>query len=265
MKLFSSSSNTSKRIAQGASSRLLLWMVVCLLGVFLIVEWSPIEETILANLIAYRVMREAATPGEARSGAADAWLDSVLDFTLRSARTARLRGYHYLYQGQAADAVESFENAGVSDRMAALWLGKAYDLQGRHSEATAAYRHAGAAVYFLKQGHPPYEMGDYETACRNYSRAVEIAPQIAVAHMYMGHCYLRRGEFLLAEASYRRAVALDSQYGYPYLHLANLLKDHLQQPDAAKDVLTDCIEQVESAYWRQECMTKRLQIAQSEP
>jgi tetratricopeptide (TPR) repeat protein len=238
------------------SSKLSLWAVALLLGAFFTMGWIPVWEAIQTNLVADRVMKEAASPTEVRPKVTDEWLDSVLKSTLGVAGMARLGGYHYLHQGQVADAVGALENARTSDRVAAFWLGKAYDLQGRHNDATAAYQRAGAAMYFLERGHPPYEMGDYETACRNYLRAVEIAPQMAIAHMYMGHCLVRRGEYLPAETSYRRAIELDPQFGYPYLHLASLLREHLQLPNAARDVLLDCIARVESAYWRRECLAK---------
>jgi tetratricopeptide (TPR) repeat protein len=142
------------------------------------------------------------------------------------------------------------------DSLAAFWLGATYDSEGRHDEAISAYRQAGAATYFLEQGHDPYAAGDYESACSSYSRASEIAPDMALAQMYMGHCHMRRGDFSQAEAYYRRAIQLDPQYGYPYIHLANLLREQLQRPDLAREVLMDCVSRVESAHWRQECLAE---------
>lgn len=171
------------------------------------------------------------------------------DWTL----STRLGGYLFLEQGRLADSVNLLERVAAKDRIASFWLGEAYVRLGRYDEAIVAWRGADSASYFLNLGHLSYAALDYYTACLYYLRAVEIAPDMAIAHMYSGHCYWRTGNVVLAEREYLRALQLDPEYGYPYLHLASLYVDGFRQPERARIVLEKCIEQVQSAYWVMEC------------
>ncbi len=165
----------------------------------------------------------------------------------------RLVGFDLLEEGQASEAASLLEGAAPLDPLAAFWLGEAYRRLGWHDKATNAWRHAGAASYFLALGHRHYAAMNYSAACRDYLLAVEIAPESAWAHMYAGHCYMRRGRFDLAERAYRIAIQLNPQYGYPYIHLATLLRTQLERPREAEEVLKRCMNATRTGEWYLEC------------
>lgn len=231
-------------------------VAACVLLVGLLVTtWSrPFSAAWLTNLAAVSIVHEdMVQPRKIISGSkTDRSNDAMLSGPVTIGMT-RLVGYSALQRGQSVEAVSILERVAQNDRIAAFWLGEAYERLGRHDEAIAAWRQAGAASYFLGLGHKPYESMDYDTACLNYLRAVEIAPDMALTHMYAGHCYVRRGEFTLAEQEYRRAIQLDPQYGYPYIHLATLLTDHLKRPDEAADALRRCLAATQAGEWYRMC------------
>ncbi len=227
--------------------------MIALLILLLATHFDSLCATWGTNMVALHIVEESRSPTISESWMqSTCWLDFAFSCAPDAANALRLGGYLYLRQGWVSDAVDLLERVAPRDQMASFWLGEAYSRQGRHSDAVVAWRRAGAAPYFLALGHGPYGALDYETACLYYLRAVEIAPDMARAHMYAGHCYSRRGDLVLAEQAYRQAIQLDPKDGWSYLHLAGLLR-RMGEPDKARGVLGSCIEQAQSGSWYALC------------
>lgn len=208
-------------------------------------------------MVALKILRDRDTQASSiivRDSACS--LNEALRYSASSPNLVRLCGYSLLSQGKLSDAATLLEHAVPKDIFASFWLGRVYSDLSRHDEAISAWRKAGAAPYFLSLGHMSYAMLDNVTACIYYLRAVEIAPDMAIAHMYAGHCYWRIGNLVLAEREYLRALQLDPEYGYPYLHLAGLYVEGFSQPDRARTLLENCIKQMQIPYWINECQYK---------
>lgn len=231
---------------------LIAMLVMCAFCVLLL--RGEIETSSVINQVAIGIAKEttATHRGEPVSLAGQ-WAKLTSIEPAEHSGLARLLALHLLNQGQEVEVIRLLEKAKLQDPIALLRQGEAYLRLGLHDRAISSWRQAMAESYFLEQGHQSYETGDYESACTNYLRAVEIAPDEALAHMYAGHCFLRRGQLDRAEQEYRRAVSLDPTYGYSYLHLAQLLSTSFLRTQEARDVLDSCLQHA-SRYWQAECL-----------
>lgn len=215
---------------------------------------GTLESLLMINQVAVRIAKEATSTSRSESASLSGqWLNLISIETAEHSGLVRLIAIHLLNQGLDAEAARLLEKADLQDPISLLRQGDAYSRLGLHDRAISTWRQAKAEFYFLEQGHQSYETLDYESACTNYLRAVEIAPDMALAHMYVGHCFLRRSELDRAEQEYRQAMLLDPAYGYPYIHLAQLLNTSLQRSREAQDVLDSCLQHA-SRDWQAECL-----------
>lgn len=75
-------------------------------------------------------------------------------------------------------------------------------LRSRESFAEA---HNNLAFVLRKQGS-----GHFDEALRHYQRALELNPDLAEAHMYLGVLYVQKGRNDLAQARHERLLELDN-------------------------------------------------------
>ena len=221
-------------------------LVILFLLALLATQIGGFASTLQGNLDARDVAVWASSEGKVQFN--DDWILSP-----------SLGGYVLLEQGRLADSANLLESIASKDRMASFWLGEVYSGLGRHDEAIGAWRNAGAAPFFLELGHISYAAIDIDTSCFYYLRALEIAPEMALAHMYAGNCYRRTNNLILAEREYLSAIKLNPNFGYPYIHLANLYVEGSNQSDQARYILDACIKQCESPRWVTECQ-RQLEI-----
>ncbi len=233
-----------------AAGWVLVLLILMICGNTLIAAWYR-------NATAHFVLDQVTSQSISQAGVYfnDCQSVTIVECIPDLSKSPRLGGYYYLTQGRLAEAVELLKPAASTDRIAAFWLGEAYYRQGLNDEAIAAWRMADASAYFLNRGHQPYAEGDFLTACKYYLLAVAIGPEVALNHMYAGHCYWRLRDYVHAEQEYNRAIELDPAYGYPYLHWALMLSGDLKQPEQARRILQRCVNEVQSDYWRAECAT----------
>lgn len=205
------------------------------------------------NVAFFRILDNGSALTDSDLASLTPWLSLALKCRPSSPSLARWKAFVYSHRGQTVDAAQLIERAGPQDEVSFFWLGEAYSRQGRQDEAIAAWRKAKAAPYFIVRGQKAYEEHDLEAICRNYLLGVAIAPDMALAQMYAGHCYNLRGEYVLAEQAYRRAIELAPTYGYPYIHIANMFFFNMKLPEPARSVLEDCMAHMSPGYWRQAC------------
>ncbi len=74
----------------------------------------------------------------------------------------------------------------------------------------------------IRLGDASFADGRYVDALTRYRAAAESAPNYAEAHFRKGHAYLGHGNFELASASFRKALALDPAAARPGFTLATL-------------------------------------------
>lgn len=108
-----------------------------------------------------------------------------------------------------------------------------------------------------------------ELAVASLTRAVAANPENEVAHNWLGTLLRENGDFLRAEQSYRRAIAVRSSYAQAHLNLAILYDVALHRPRDALSSYRDYqritgAQDLIVAAWIRE-IESRLQPAPSEP
>jgi len=76
------------------------------------------------------------------------------------------------------------------------------------------------------------ESGAYEKAMAQYRKAVAIDPEYGEVYNNIGNIYARRGAYSEAETLYRKAIELQPAYGMPYYNLAVALMDQKKYDEA---------------------------------
>lgn len=156
--------------------------------------------------------------------------------------------YHYLREFDRAilhlqraialkpDYADAQHNMGVVYGTMRRWedalrfLNKAagnYRYQNRHK----TYEHIGT-IYYHK--------GEFDTAVKNYTKALEINPKYAPAYENMGLAYERLESWNMAIRAYQRAIQLEPNYSRPQLYLGRLYF-RLKRYDDAEKVLNEAI------------------------
>jgi tetratricopeptide (TPR) repeat protein len=116
------------------------------------------------------------------------------------------------------------------------YLGLYHLTQHRTREAEAAYRRAldddpDYADVHLELGQLLMEQGRSDEALVHLRRAGEICPFAAQTHYVLGTAYATLGSDSLAEAAYRRAIAIED-HGEAYRDLGILLLDQRRSKEA---------------------------------
>jgi len=103
-------------------------------------------------------------------------------------------------------------------------------------EATDALALADA----LLQDH----LGRYEEAEQAYRRAIELDPKFASPWVGLGNLLMDYfGRYDEAQAAHQRAIELDPADDFPRLNLAFLFRDLLEEPDSARQMLSELKEE----------------------
>lgn len=79
------------------------------------------------------------------------------------------------------------------------------------------------AVDYLDEGDQLLESGNLEGAIAAYRRAIELDPNLYVAHQKLGEALVRLGKLDQAIAAYRRAIELNPEFSWSYHHLGDAL------------------------------------------
>jgi tetratricopeptide (TPR) repeat protein len=87
----------------------------------------------------------------------------------------------------------------------------------------------------LIAGYVEAQHDDYEAAVRNFTRALEIDPQMAVGYMNRGYVYNDMRLATKAEQDFRKALALNPKYGEAHLGLAYALLQLRRSAPALKE------------------------------
>jgi tetratricopeptide (TPR) repeat protein len=153
------------------------------------------------------------------------------------------------------------------DREAVDYL--AYDLLflGRLDEAMKIVEHYQTVLEDdrdlpLIAGHVSADRNEYEAAIQDFTRALEIDPEMAVGYMNRGYVYNDMRLATKAEQDFRKALALNPQYGEAHLGLAYALLQlrrsaaALREAEAASRLLPDSesLHLVKAEGYRQRAM-----------
>jgi tetratricopeptide (TPR) repeat protein len=159
---------------------------------------------------------------------------AIADFTEAIKLNPNLSGA-YLLRGRAVyasvsdviDIGEKFERVGVHFKGG--W--KASDEQLRAYELaitdfTQAIKLASDnAVAYSDRGDTYCQIGDYDKAIADYNQAIRINPQYAWAYNNRANAYHYKGDNDKAVADYTQAIRHDPQFSYPYYNRGNQYSD----------------------------------------
>ena len=79
-------------------------------------------------------------------------------------------------------------------------------------------------MLYVNLGLAHYDKGEYDLAIAEYTKAIELDPENAVAYNGRGDVYYDKGELALAIADYTQAIKLDPQYAVAYYNRGNAYK-----------------------------------------
>lgn len=82
-----------------------------------------------------------------------------------------------------------------------------------------------SAIRLIDEGNALEREGQFETAMQRYQSALEIAPQLARAHLNCGNILLRRGDAQGALSAFDTAAKCNPDYAAPHFNKGNLLHD----------------------------------------
>ncbi|HET8638565.1 MAG TPA: tetratricopeptide repeat protein [Acidobacteriaceae bacterium] len=92
------------------------------------------------------------------------------------------------------------------------------------------------ALYPYWLGRLDYDAHHYDSAIRQFQKAIQLAPEMAPAYDNLGLCYYRQRQNHLAVANYQKAIDLNLKSGHPdawpYLNLAITERALDQRPQA---------------------------------
>ena len=88
------------------------------------------------------------------------------------------------------------------------------------------------ARHFLEEGERHLQSGDHQAAERAFTRAVEVAPDSALAHSKLGVTFANQGRPDLAIAEFNRAIALHPGYAPAYSNLGNVYREKGMRTEA---------------------------------
>ena len=88
------------------------------------------------------------------------------------------------------------------------------------------------ARHFLEEGERHLQSGDHQAAERAFTRAVEVAPDSALAHSKLGVTFANQGRTDLAIAQFNKAIAVQPGYAPAYSNLGNVYREKGMQTEA---------------------------------
>ncbi len=98
-----------------------------------------------------------------------------------------------------------------------------FRLFSRRNELSDRNAAVADAVGLIRDGNEREDRGEFESARQLYQQAVELAPDLAAAHLNLGNAFGMLGRLDDALSQYRRAVELDPGYLSAHLNLGATL------------------------------------------
>jgi len=149
------------------------------------------------------------------------------------------------YEGAGQDFLQA-TRALPGYGLAFLWLGKAWESQGKPEEALSAYQKAAAADPGLSEawfrwGTALYHRGDLSQAQEYLEKAGDDFPQAAQRWWYLGVIYQTRQRGTDAAAAFKRAIQLDPQFFPAYLEGGKVLFQDLGKGQEAVGLLKEAV------------------------
>lgn len=136
---------------------------------------------------------------------------------------------------EAAAAYKEALDLNPNNHYAWTNLGAVYDLQGKYYEAIRAYkesleRKTRQPVVLINLATAYIHQDRWETARKTLRVAIEMAPDLSIAHERYGYCLWRDDQLDEAARSYLRAMGLDSRNaaafaGYGAVRITQYLND----------------------------------------
>lgn len=160
-------------------------------------------------------------------------------------------GICYHQAGALGDAIKTYEQAialDPSEPGAALNLGAVYDSQEKYYEAIHVYnesleRNPDQPLVLINMAVTMMKQGRIANARKALERAVEIAPEDALAHERLGYCCLVDRSYDVALKHYNKAAAIDSRMAEAYAGRGAVrMALALQQADGAANLRDQAVD-----------------------
>jgi len=94
----------------------------------------------------------------------------------------------------------------------------------------------GTVEWYLQQGSNFIEQGRYDEAIEQYTRAIELNPNLPHAYNNRAYVYLIKRQYDLAIAECNRAIELDSSFAMAYINRALAYKGQGKKEEALADL-----------------------------
>ena len=140
----------------------------------------------------------------------------------KNASYRNLLGLTYYFKGHITEAENEYLIAISLDPKlsdAKVNLGVIYLGQSRWDEAIKEFDSALSNVLYntpeiayTNMGWAYYNKGDYQTALRSFSRAIELKPRYYLAHQNQGLSYMKLGNTRKAEKAFRKTIEIFPDY-----------------------------------------------------
>jgi Flp pilus assembly protein TadD len=133
---------------------------------------------------------------------------------------------------QAATLLIQATQADPTDAAPFAELGLTYVRQGKYGEAISAlekaYHIGHSSEVLLSTGFAYYLQHDYDAAIASWSKALEHDPRMVEVYGDIGFAYMRKGDFVKADESFRNLIKSkpSSQLAYQGLAVLNYLAGH---------------------------------------
>ena len=92
------------------------------------------------------------------------------------------------------------------------------------------------AMAYNNRGIAHLQKREYDKAIADYSKAIELDPDYAVAYNDRGIAYRHKGEYDKAIADYTKAIGLDPQWPHAYKNRAGAYKEQGKKAEAIADL-----------------------------
>ncbi len=107
------------------------------------------------------------------------------------------------------------------------------------------------AIEYYEQGKKLSGEGDYDAAIEQFTQAITLNPEYAVAYNNRGWAYYEKGEYDRAIQDYDQAIALDENYKDAYYFRGFIYKLKGERDKAIAD-FRKYLELEDDPYWRQQ-------------
>ena len=172
-------------------------------------------------------------------------------FVLANDQDSFTKGLEYFQEGEHEKAIKKFElvvKADPNNADAHYYLGLAYSRVDKNNLAVSAFKKAIDLLHpelqnvNLSLGIAYYKSGDYDSALQTLNQVIELEPQNASAHFFVGLSLQKKNQHKKSIKSFHKAMVRDPEFNQLSLFNIGLAYSKIDQYEPAKDAFNKVIE-----------------------